>query len=90
MLQVLLWLDRFDLDGKQITARRLRSLVENKQVPLRNVARVDYDGEAGNPGCPPDKPNTLRIRLEGDDIEGPAKVELKIGQFISERDPSLF
>lgn len=31
MLEVLLWLDRFDLDVKQITARSLRSLVENNQ-----------------------------------------------------------
>ncbi|KAH7711004.1 hypothetical protein AAVH_21690 [Aphelenchoides avenae] len=42
MLEVLLWLDRYDLDGKQITSRRLRSLVENNQMPLRRVLGVNY------------------------------------------------
>ncbi|KAH7668130.1 hypothetical protein AAVH_43033, partial [Aphelenchoides avenae] len=45
MLEVLLWLDRFDLDGKQITARRLRHLVENNQMPhraIRTVCGVNY------------------------------------------------
>ncbi|KAH7707037.1 hypothetical protein AAVH_25735 [Aphelenchoides avenae] len=44
MLEVLRWLDRFDLDGKQITSRRLRSLVEINRVPLREVKRVEYSG----------------------------------------------
>ncbi|KAH7703510.1 hypothetical protein AAVH_29317 [Aphelenchoides avenae] len=42
MLEILMWLDRFDLDGKQITARRLRHLVENNQMPLRTAHAVRY------------------------------------------------
>ncbi|KAH7721266.1 hypothetical protein AAVH_11229 [Aphelenchoides avenae] len=42
MLEILLWLDRFDLDGKQITARRLSHLVENNQMPLRTAHAVRY------------------------------------------------
>ncbi|KAH7707038.1 hypothetical protein AAVH_25736 [Aphelenchoides avenae] len=49
MLEVLRWLDRFDLDGKQITSRRLRSLVENNQMPLRKVSNVFYSGQYGEP-----------------------------------------
>ncbi|KAH7673031.1 hypothetical protein AAVH_42490, partial [Aphelenchoides avenae] len=68
LLQVLLWLDRFDIDGKQITARRLRSLVENNQMPLRTVDRVDYHH------CPYWERNTLSIHLAEDDKN--ANVEL--------------
>ncbi|KAH7711003.1 hypothetical protein AAVH_21689 [Aphelenchoides avenae] len=42
MLEVLLWLDRYDLDGKQITSRRLRFLVENNQMPFRTVCSVYF------------------------------------------------
>ncbi|KAH7710686.1 hypothetical protein AAVH_22022 [Aphelenchoides avenae] len=55
MLEVLLWLDRFDLDGKQATTRRLSSLVENRQMPLRKVHRVEYNGEWRNFNVPPCK-----------------------------------
>ncbi|KAH7687896.1 hypothetical protein AAVH_40551, partial [Aphelenchoides avenae] len=79
MLEVLLWLDRFDLDGKEITTRCLRSLIENKQMPLRTVARVEYDGEPRrDPMGRTGKRNTLSIRLEEGDKDGPAQVELKI------------
>ncbi|KAH7704191.1 hypothetical protein AAVH_28624 [Aphelenchoides avenae] len=61
MHEVLRWLDRFDLDGKQITSRRLRSLVENKQMPLRNVMRVHYRGRYG-----PSEGPWLRISLDYD------------------------
>lgn len=70
MLEVLLWLDRFDLDGPQITTRRLRSLVENKRMPLRKVGRVDYHGE-------PSGYSTLSILRE---VHLPAEVELKMGE----------
>ncbi|KAH7707035.1 hypothetical protein AAVH_25733 [Aphelenchoides avenae] len=63
MLEVLRWLDRFDLDAKQITSRRLRSLIENNQMPLRKVGRVSYKGCYG----PLKEPNWLRICFEDDD-----------------------
>ncbi|KAH7725098.1 hypothetical protein AAVH_07376 [Aphelenchoides avenae] len=70
MLQVLLWLDRYDLDGKQITARCLRSLIENNQMPLRKVFRVIYNGEDTT-----HEPNTLSIWIEKGARDGPAKIE---------------
>ncbi|KAH7702491.1 hypothetical protein AAVH_30350, partial [Aphelenchoides avenae] len=75
MLEVLLWLNRFDLDGKQITTRRLRRLVENNKMPLRTVDRVDYDGVPRGHLDPRDKPSTLSIHPEK---YGPAKAELPI------------
>ncbi|KAH7717290.1 hypothetical protein AAVH_15237, partial [Aphelenchoides avenae] len=78
MLEVLLWLDRFDLDAKQITVRRLRSLVENKQMPLRKVDRVDYNGAWRRSLDPAGKRNTLSIHLEEDEGNGPADVEILI------------
>ncbi|KAH7707626.1 hypothetical protein AAVH_25136 [Aphelenchoides avenae] len=62
MLEVLLWLDRFDLDAKQVTSRRFRSLVENKQMPLRKLSQVAYTRSSGLL----DK-TTLSIRLEGNE-----------------------
>ncbi|KAH7708473.1 hypothetical protein AAVH_24276 [Aphelenchoides avenae] len=73
MLLVLLWLDRFDLDGKQIANRRLRSLVENNRMPLRKVVKVDYAGEAV---CKDKKKNILSIHLQGPD--DPPQMEFKI------------
>ncbi|KAH7699842.1 hypothetical protein AAVH_33049 [Aphelenchoides avenae] len=61
MLEVLRWLKRFDLDGKQITTRRLRSLVENNQMPLRKVDGVDYEGNVLTPD--PRQMNMLSISL---------------------------
>ncbi|KAH7712449.1 hypothetical protein AAVH_20221 [Aphelenchoides avenae] len=74
MLQVLLWLDRFDLDGKQITARRLRSLVENNQMPLREVRRVEYSGDSN------DLYNGNMLYIFPEEVEGvgAADVEFKI------------
>lgn len=80
MLEVLLWLDRFDLDGNQITNRRLRSLAENKRMPLRKVHRVNYDCAADDSHTP-DRGNTLRIYLEKDERGEPIVVEVKIGEF---------
>ncbi|KAH7680462.1 hypothetical protein AAVH_41163, partial [Aphelenchoides avenae] len=71
MLEVLLWLDRFDLDGKQITARRFRSFVENDKMPLRKVERVNYDGDKRRVWNPPDKNNTLSISLLEDEERVP-------------------
>lgn len=78
MLEVLLWLDRFDLDGNQITTRRLRSLAENKRMPLRKVHRVNYDCAADDYSHNPDKGNTLRIYLEKDETGESFVVEVKI------------
>ncbi|KAH7707629.1 hypothetical protein AAVH_25139 [Aphelenchoides avenae] len=64
MLEVLLWLDRFDLDDNQITTRRLCSLVENKQMPLRKVERVEYCGDERRYWDPLAKNSTLSIVLE--------------------------
>ncbi|KAH7687849.1 hypothetical protein AAVH_40598, partial [Aphelenchoides avenae] len=77
MLEVLLWLDRFDLDDKRITARRLRSLVENEQMPLRTVHRVCYHGElyGCTSGSAHSTCSSLCIFLEED---GPADTELQI------------
>lgn len=80
MLQVLLWLDRFDLDGKQITSRRFRSLVENKQMPLRKVDRVEYDGNAHVYSDAPDK-KSFRLKIDETARHVPANVEFQIGEF---------
>ncbi|KAH7703770.1 hypothetical protein AAVH_29057 [Aphelenchoides avenae] len=71
MLQVLLWLDRFDLDNKQKSGRRLRSLVENNRMPLRSVYRVAYRGDYF-----PRSTTKLSICLE--EGEWPPKLELWI------------
>lgn len=70
MLDVLLWLDRFDLDGKQIATKRLRSLVENKRMPLRKVDRVDYRGKLHGS-------SHLNIFSEAEEFDD---VELSIGE----------
>ncbi|KAH7701323.1 hypothetical protein AAVH_31543, partial [Aphelenchoides avenae] len=44
------WLHRFDLDGVQITTKRLRSLVENYEMPLRLLETVTYIGDGGPEG----------------------------------------
>ncbi|KAH7704190.1 hypothetical protein AAVH_28623 [Aphelenchoides avenae] len=72
MLEVLRWLDRFDLDGKQITSRRLRSLVENNQMPLRKVAKVYYRGGYG----PWNESDRLQFCFKDDEKDRPAQVEL--------------
>ncbi|KAH7706903.1 hypothetical protein AAVH_25869 [Aphelenchoides avenae] len=77
MLEVLLWLDRFDLDGKQITSRGLRSLVENNRMPLRKVFKVDYD-EANREDT---KTNILNIHLQDPDDDEPPQVELQIDTY---------
>lgn len=50
LVAVLRWLQRFDLDGVQITNKRLRSLVENNEMPLRLLYSVIYFGDTGV-GC---------------------------------------
>ncbi|KAH7724333.1 hypothetical protein AAVH_08221 [Aphelenchoides avenae] len=50
LLIILRWLHRFDLDGVQITTRRLRSLVENNDMPLRCLDTVTYIGDVGPDG----------------------------------------
>ncbi|KAH7708475.1 hypothetical protein AAVH_24278 [Aphelenchoides avenae] len=75
MLVVLLWLDRFDLDGKQVTSRRLRSLVEKNRMPLRTVVEVKYEGEAD---LKDKKDNILSIHLQDPDDDEPPQLELQI------------
>ncbi|KAH7715412.1 hypothetical protein AAVH_17184 [Aphelenchoides avenae] len=72
-LIILRWLHRFDLDGVQITTRRLRSLVENNEMPLRDLDTAKYIGEAGAG----DTKNVLLLEPEGQqkqqcplDVEG--------------------
>ncbi|KAH7675945.1 hypothetical protein AAVH_42148, partial [Aphelenchoides avenae] len=50
LLIVLRWLHRFDLDSVQITNKRLRSLVENNEMPLRFLESVKYIGDAAAEG----------------------------------------
>lgn len=78
MLEVLLWLDRFDLDGKQATTRRLSSLVENRQMPLRKVHRVEYNGEWRNFNVPPCKSSLSIFFRESYSAE----IEIRIGEFM--------
>ncbi|KAH7700364.1 hypothetical protein AAVH_32519 [Aphelenchoides avenae] len=76
MLQVLLWQDRFDLDGKQIIARRLRSLLENNRMPLRDVHRVLYYGEHA-----PDSARANQLSIQLEEHKWPVEVELQISEF---------
>ncbi|KAH7710685.1 hypothetical protein AAVH_22021 [Aphelenchoides avenae] len=78
MLEVLLWLGRFDLDGKQITNRRLCSLFENKRMPLRNVDRVVYEGDPRGYPNPTNKTHRLSIILAAGERDGADEVELQI------------
>lgn len=82
LLEVLLWLDRFDLDGQQITTKNFCSLAVLDAMPLRKVDLVAYESvervlyRPGTPGFP-GKRNTLSIRLEENST---AIVELHIGK----------
>ncbi|KAH7724336.1 hypothetical protein AAVH_08224, partial [Aphelenchoides avenae] len=60
-LAILRWLHRFDLDGVQITTRKLRSLVENNEMPLRFLESVTSIGDAGPDG----RKNVLILEPKG-------------------------
>ncbi|KAH7702430.1 hypothetical protein AAVH_30418, partial [Aphelenchoides avenae] len=50
-ITILRLLHRFDLDGVQITTKRLRGLVEGNVLPLRFLDTVTYIGDAGEGGA---------------------------------------
>ncbi|KAH7723945.1 hypothetical protein AAVH_08539 [Aphelenchoides avenae] len=79
MLEVLLWLDRFDLDAKQITTKSLRSLVEKNKMPLRKVDQVDYEGEELGPTRSTDRKAMLSIVLvEKEEVVPTQKTDVKL------------